>query len=287
MGPVIYFQNSGEHRLRVQSREDGLSIDQIVVSGGAYLTASPGAVRNDSTILPKSGGGAPPPPVATPTITTILPNTGLTLGGVPFVITGTNFEAGAKVKVGGTLASGVIVIGDISISAIAPPHAEGRVDVTVTNPSGRSATLAGGFTYVSLRPPTVSITASALSGVMPLSVNFTSSASDPDGFIASYSWDFGNGQTSTATAPSTVYRTEGNFTARLTVTDNSGATASASVVINVSAGTAPSVRVLTPNTRVTLKANSTYNITWSVATASEIRRQEVYLSIDNGRPGAS
>src|SRR5215213_1025054 len=63
LGPVIYFQNSGQHRLRVQAREDGLSIDQIVLSSGTYLSAAPGAVRNDTTILPKTGGGLPPPPV--------------------------------------------------------------------------------------------------------------------------------------------------------------------------------------------------------------------------------
>ncbi|HVF90767.1 MAG TPA: PKD domain-containing protein, partial [Blastocatellia bacterium] len=280
LGPVIYFQNSGQHRLRVQSREDGLSIDQIVLSAGAYLSAAPGGVRNDTTILPRSGGGTAPSPA--PAVTVVQPNTGPTLGGVPFVITGSNFAAGATVKVGGTPASGVVVTSGNSISAVAPAHAAGRVDVMVTNPDGQSSSLAGGFTYVSSRPPTVAITASTLSGMLPLSVSFTSSASDPDGFIASYRWDFGNGQTSTAASPNVIYSSAGSFTARLTVTDNSGATANASVVINVLGGQAPSVRVLTPNTRVTLRANSVYDITWSVATGTEIRQQEIYLTLDNG-----
>jgi hypothetical protein len=52
-GPLIYFANSGPQRLRIQTREDGLSIDQIVLSPSRYLTASPGALKNDTTILPR------------------------------------------------------------------------------------------------------------------------------------------------------------------------------------------------------------------------------------------
>jgi hypothetical protein len=57
MGPLVYFQTSGTRTLRVQVREDGLSIDQIVLSPQTYLNSSPGSLLNDSTILPKSGGG--------------------------------------------------------------------------------------------------------------------------------------------------------------------------------------------------------------------------------------
>jgi acid phosphatase type 7 len=57
LGPSVYFQNSGAHTMRVQIREDGLSIDQIVLSPSTYLTRAPGAVKNDNTILI---GGTPP-----------------------------------------------------------------------------------------------------------------------------------------------------------------------------------------------------------------------------------
>jgi len=50
-GPDIYFKTSGTHTLRVQQREDGVSIDQIVISGDVYRTIAPGARRNDATIL--------------------------------------------------------------------------------------------------------------------------------------------------------------------------------------------------------------------------------------------
>ena len=51
MGPQVFFQASGPQRLRIQTREDGLSIDQVVLSPDRYLNSSPGALKNDTTIL--------------------------------------------------------------------------------------------------------------------------------------------------------------------------------------------------------------------------------------------
>ena len=53
LGPLVYFSTSGTHTLRLQPREDGLSLDQIVLSPKTYLTVAPGAVVNDTTILAK------------------------------------------------------------------------------------------------------------------------------------------------------------------------------------------------------------------------------------------
>jgi hypothetical protein len=66
LGPDIFFATTGEHTIRVLMREDGLSIDQIVLSKGPYLTSAPGAPKDDGTILAEAGGTtteAPPPPV--------------------------------------------------------------------------------------------------------------------------------------------------------------------------------------------------------------------------------
>ena len=54
LGQVIYFAQTWTHTIRIQTREDGLSIDQIVLSPSAYLTNSPGRLVNDATILAES-----------------------------------------------------------------------------------------------------------------------------------------------------------------------------------------------------------------------------------------
>jgi hypothetical protein len=51
MGTTLTFATPGLHTIRVQTREDGVSIDQIVLSARKYLTAAPGPMKNDATIL--------------------------------------------------------------------------------------------------------------------------------------------------------------------------------------------------------------------------------------------
>ena len=50
---TLRFASSGTHTLRIQTREDGAQIDQVVLSASTYLTASPGQVTTDMTIVPK------------------------------------------------------------------------------------------------------------------------------------------------------------------------------------------------------------------------------------------
>ena len=59
LGPLISFASSGVQTLRIQAREDGFRIDQIVLSPLNYLILSPGLLKNDRTILPRPV--APPP----------------------------------------------------------------------------------------------------------------------------------------------------------------------------------------------------------------------------------
>jgi endonuclease/exonuclease/phosphatase family metal-dependent hydrolase len=79
-------------------------------------------------------------------------------------------------------------------------------------------------------------------------VSFSSTSSDPDGYITSYFWTFGDGKTSSVPNPTNTYQSGGTYTARLTVTDNSGTSASATVQINVSSPpTSTTLRVLSWN----------------------------------------
>jgi hypothetical protein len=52
LGPLVTFEAAGPQVLRIQTREDGLAIDQIVLSSERYLQMAPGLVRGDTTILP-------------------------------------------------------------------------------------------------------------------------------------------------------------------------------------------------------------------------------------------
>ena len=45
--------NDGTQTIRIQIREDGASLDQIVLSPQRYVDNAPGPVTNDSTIVPK------------------------------------------------------------------------------------------------------------------------------------------------------------------------------------------------------------------------------------------
>jgi hypothetical protein len=51
LGPLVYFARSGPQRLRIQVREDGIGIDQLVLSAVKYVTRAPGALKNDTTVL--------------------------------------------------------------------------------------------------------------------------------------------------------------------------------------------------------------------------------------------
>jgi hypothetical protein len=53
LGPLIYFATAGPQRIRLQTREDGLWIDQLVLSYSTYVDRAPGASKDDSTIVSK------------------------------------------------------------------------------------------------------------------------------------------------------------------------------------------------------------------------------------------
>jgi probable HAF family extracellular repeat protein len=51
--PRLSFTTSGPHTIRIQVREDGAQIDQVVLSPSKYLNNSPGALRDDQTVVGK------------------------------------------------------------------------------------------------------------------------------------------------------------------------------------------------------------------------------------------
>ena len=87
--------------------------------------------------------------------------------------------------------------------------------------------------------PSPAINANPLNGPVPLTVNFTDSSGGGAG--TAWSWDFGDGRTSTLRDPGdVVYPTQGNYTVKLTVTNACGSvTTNPGTVITVTPASQP------------------------------------------------
>jgi hypothetical protein len=85
--------------------------------------------------------------LAPPTLSSITPARGPVQGGTRITLTGTEFLAGASVRVGGVPAFALSVVSPTEITAVTSAGAAGPADVTVTNFDGQEATLPMAFTY--------------------------------------------------------------------------------------------------------------------------------------------
>ncbi len=104
------------------------------------------------------------------------------------------------------------------------------VTLTVTDNQGVSSVATHSAT-VNLAPTAnISVSCNGLT----CAVN-GSASSDPDGTIASYAWNFGDGATATGVTANHTYATSGNETVTLLVTDNLGASASTTALITPNA----------------------------------------------------
>ncbi len=112
------------------------------------------------------------------------------------------------------------------------------VSLTVTDNGGATNTKTSSVTVTSGNVPPVANFSSVTNGLV---ANFTDSSTDSDGTIASRSWNFGDGGTSTATNPSHTYATGGTYSVSLTVTDNGGATNTKTSSVTVASAAASSV----------------------------------------------
>ena len=117
--------------------------------------------------------------------------------------------------------------------------------------------------------PLASLSAAPTTGNAPLTVSFNGSASsDPDGSIVAYSWNFGDGAAASGSATSHVYSTPGTYTARLTVTDNQGASGAKTVSIQVNSS-APTVPSSPSALSATAISRYQINLTWTDNSANE------------------
>jgi hypothetical protein len=119
----------------------------------SYLVRS----TDNANILTSTPGATYQLQLPAPTVSTVSPASGTSLGGTDITITGANFQSGATVKVGGTAATNVTVVSATSITATVPAHAAGAVDVVVTNLDSQTATKVAGFTYIAPNPTLSSV----------------------------------------------------------------------------------------------------------------------------------
>jgi chitodextrinase len=125
------------------------------------------------------------------------------------------------------------------------------VDVRVTFPDGRQFTRTNvtPASRVTILPtnnqvPTAVAFATPASAAIGQPVSFNGGgSSDPDGTIASYAWDFGDGAHATGITAAHAYGAAGTFLARLTVIDNGGSSATTTVSIHVADTIAPTIAI--------------------------------------------
>jgi endonuclease/exonuclease/phosphatase family metal-dependent hydrolase len=67
LGPKIYFAATGAQKLRVQTREDGLAVDQIVLSAVNYVSAAPSGILSTTTTTTTTTAPEPAPTATTTT----------------------------------------------------------------------------------------------------------------------------------------------------------------------------------------------------------------------------
>jgi PKD repeat protein len=182
-----------------------------------------------------------PPPVAT---ADVIPSNGPVPLNVQFLGTGTS--PGGSIVLYEWDFNGDGTIDWSSTTTGNTPHTYNNVGTyqavfRVTDNMGQTATALALTTVVNAGPPgspTVTATATPVSGPAPLTVNFNGTATDPNNDIVSYEWDFNGDGIYDWSSPSGAntthtYSTPGMFAAYLRVTDSTGLTGIDIIVISV------------------------------------------------------
>lgn len=128
--------------------------------------------------------------------------------------------------------------------------------------------------------PVVVMSSDKTYGPSVLNVSFKGSDShDPDGSIASYSWNFGDGETSTATDPSHNFTAAGpkKFVVKLKITDDKGGSTTDSMIISVN-NTPPTVNITSPikNSKYKLGSDTLYSCSADVSDNEQGSNQLFY-----------
>jgi PKD repeat protein len=140
----------------------------------------------------------------------------------------------------GTIASRSWDFGDGGVSTATNPqhdYDEGgtyNVTLTVTDDGGAMDSITK--EVIANAPDNLAPEADFTFVCTELSCSFTDQSADPDGSIASWSWNFGDGGSSTAQNPGHGYAAGGSYNVTLTVTDDDGASDSLARTVVVTGG---------------------------------------------------
>ena len=214
-------------------------------SGRFGLVGTAGIAANDGSIGATGTAGLRKASFDNGTLGNVAPHAAAsatpTTGVAPHTVT---LSSAGSVDNDGSIASYSWDFGDGSpvSTAASPTHAYAAgtwtATLTVTDDDGATDTATTAQITVAVNQAPVAVAnATPDAGKAPLGVIFSSTGSvDNDGSIVSYDWDFGDGSPHGTTAnPSHSYTVVGAHTAILSVTDDKGATGTASVSINVAA----------------------------------------------------
>jgi hypothetical protein len=153
---TLFFRKTGEasYTARLTTKTSG---NRYAATVEGSRLASPGldyyVEASDGVSVVRSGRADLPWQVAVndqPVVTAVSPVRGPGSGGTSITIAGTNFKAGAKVRLGDMPAEAVTVVSSSQLTCTTPPHYPAVVDVTVSDAGGgQSGSLLRGFTYTS------------------------------------------------------------------------------------------------------------------------------------------
>jgi PKD repeat protein len=128
-------------------------------------------------------------------------------------------------------------------------------------------------------PPTAEFVYSPSTGIYPVEITFDASSSkDPDGSIASYSWDFGDGGQGSGMVVKHLYERWGTFAVRLAVRDNGGATGVKTLNIEISRLFQPlNIRWVTQRDESLFQSRNVNQVTWAQNPANDALGVQITL----------
>ena len=129
-----------------------------------------------------------------------------------------------------------------------------------------SVSWAAGYPWAAAPTPNQAPTAAFSASCAGLTCTFTDASADADGTIAARSWSFGDGTGSAEPDPVRTYSSAGTYTVGLTVTDDDGATGSATQSVTVTAPASAAMWV-SGMTATTTSARNSWTATVTVQVA--------------------